>query len=408
MSSDESESLDYSEEENKLSASDILKDKRGLNSWNNLEILRKTIQDNSYIFTNDDFNNFIIASTTGKSTSFIRKTYTKSKDSIIITHMFTNFATNDKQLKLLISCYNTKQYNPGYKWLDVLLDRGYKFSNDHIKLLNKLNYPKILEMFNSNEITIERINLWIKQINDDFNYNTENIITDKINNFDGQFPQEYLETMIRDINKYNISDCEDVINKIVKKSTLDESIFDFCIEKNFTSTLILHTIIEKLAPPNEFINYLIKIKYFKSHLKYLFELIINGYVITLDILNNLIEKHEYVYFNISDDIELSKIDITLNQLIELHIINTPKTINKNNDTSDDDNSSYSDSDSENSELIASTDEEDENGYSINTTFHEDNSKINEFVTSELRLLTLDLLNLFKLKQTSETLKIICI
>ena len=412
MSSDESESLDYSEEEKKLSASDILKNKRGLNNWNNINILHKTIQNNLYVFTNDDFNNFIIASTTGKSTSFIRKNCPKkSKNGIIIAHMFTNFAPNDKQLKLLISCYNTKQYNPSYKWLDILLDRDYKFSDDQIKLLNKLNYLRMAEMFNSKEITIETINLWIKQLNDDFDYNTENIIIDKINNFDGQFPQEYLETMIRDINKYNIGDCEDIIDKIIKKSTLDESIFDFCIEKNFTSTLILRTIIEKMTPSNEFINYLIKIKYFKSHLKYLFELAINGYVITTDTLNNLIEKHEYAYFNLNGDIELSKIDITLNQLIELHTTNTPKTLNKNsndnddNDDSDDDDDDSDDDDNESSSICEVDD--DENGYELNTAFHQDNSKINEFVIAELRLLTLDLFNLFKIEPTYETLKIIC-
>ena len=113
------------EEAKKKTIPEILKIKRGLFDWQNIEILSKTIKHDTHTFTQNDFDNFIIAATTSKSTSFIRKTHCEqSKASAIMTHMFTKFAPNDKQLNLIISCYSgSKSWNQHFMWLDVLLDR---------------------------------------------------------------------------------------------------------------------------------------------------------------------------------------------------------------------------------------------------------------------------------------------
>lgn len=158
------------EEDQLAKCQDILKNKRSLGDYRNVDLISYAIR-NKLAFTQNDFDNFILAATFGPRCAIKYWSDEDLDESQIIEYFFTNFTPDDKQFKLIASCYESKVQRSyqtlEYLWLDTLLNRGFMFSDVQKAIISTLKYPhmgRFLE--NDGKITKDTINYYINLISD--------------------------------------------------------------------------------------------------------------------------------------------------------------------------------------------------------------------------------------------------
>ncbi len=424
--SEDTDSVSSTESSAELSINDILLNKGSLSNWNNRNAICDAIKYKTYNFTNTDFNNFIIAATNGKSNSFIRKKHSpKTREDVIINYMFTNFSPNDKQLKLITSCYKTKIYNRGFLWLDALIKRDYIFTNTQLDLINDINYPGINKLFNNKEITVETFKYYGTMIS---NCEIEKNDIEKIKNYTGKFATEYLELLFAS-SYFGEAEETFIIEVINKTININESIYQIIIDKNITNYNIINCLISnnKCKPSNEFVKYLTESTILTKRLQLLFHIMELGVQIDEKMLNNMIQQN-YCKYDPTTDIDFNKLNINFDEFINLNLNiafqntkNTKNTKNnkntKNTKNTKNNKKKYvsSSTSSEEEKRImpqkylqyykkynAKNDEEESNSFSTESSddmIYDDETCI--------KIYTIDLFKLLGIQPTIETLKIIC-
>ena len=384
-----------------LLISDILSKKVSRFDSNQLNVLVNAIKNNTYCFTETDFKNYLSTLVLGKSYSIIRCcNLPQSMDYIVMNFMFTKFTPNDRQFKSLISCYKTRQYGVKYyQWIDILINKNHKFTKAQLELLNSIAYPYMHKILKNSKFTIETIKHFIiamKQRKKNSLFEIQN----QIDQCKEQLPQEYLELIINETDLYSLKYNDDIVISIINKSILTESIFEVIINKCIVYENIIYFLIKKILPNDKFITYLIDIHIFNKRLDILLELSNNGYNITVELLNKMIEKNEYCYY----DIDIADPDVILSEqfskLFEFNLHKSQHQIKKphNDKFSDEENESF---DNKDTCIVECSDE-----YSDDDSYSYDEIPLNKN-NNIISILSINLFELYNLIPTFDTFLIVC-
>ena len=106
-----------------------------------------------YDFTSNDFDNFLICATYNKTNGYINNNRNQNRK-MLMSIMFIKFTPNDKQFKLLMSCYKKSGM---FDWVDILITKGFIFTDKQISELSKVGYNTIKIVKNSQIISIDQL-----------------------------------------------------------------------------------------------------------------------------------------------------------------------------------------------------------------------------------------------------------
>lgn len=128
------------------------------------------LHNQGYNFTESDFNTFILRATYTKTRGYFhapdnwyRNAFPTNRGQAIDI-LFTKFTPNEKQFKLLFACYSKKSCSEsnGYQdWFNVLIKKGYIFTDEQIQELSKIGYNTIDILAKSNVITLDNFKAFI-------------------------------------------------------------------------------------------------------------------------------------------------------------------------------------------------------------------------------------------------------
>lgn len=290
--------------------------------------------------TQKDFDNFILAAASGKSSSFIARKYmhyygssSKKLDrKNIIKLMFTKFTPNDKQIKLLCSCYSSKNtYNVCYDWIDILLEKGYEFNDIQKSMLSKIGYSNFYKML-GDEITFETIIYYANELIKDNDLDVDEFIF-KLESLENKLSVDYLKLFLTELkqDKYYNENIIKVLVTLINHCQLDNSIFQLLSRSTYYKNKIVLALIDNIKLPDDYISLLLNKNIFGLNLELLFRLITKqNYQITINFLNQLISTAKFSYCNCEIDIDFDKINFKYDDLISFNI-NKKLIIKKNQD-----------------------------------------------------------------------------
>ncbi|QKF93655.1 hypothetical protein QKU48_gp0197 [Fadolivirus algeromassiliense] len=250
---------------------DIFKDKKSLyneihRSWRHYQnqnyvkpttVFTKLIE-LGYDFTQEDFNHFITCSVYNKTNGFITwapyNDPDKKTKATIVKALFTKFTPTDKQIKMLLCCFG--KYNNNYEWVDVLIEKGYEFTEANKKILIDSGYDttKLLK----DNVTLDDIKNTITALLVKKSTTIDNL-TKILDKFNALIPNEVIELAIKSY-KYNDTYYYDatqdilfqVLHKLVKKGcTLDNNINSIIIKNEWVSTFAFYELFNLGLQPND-------------------------------------------------------------------------------------------------------------------------------------------------------------
>ncbi|QKF93654.1 hypothetical protein QKU48_gp0196 [Fadolivirus algeromassiliense] len=279
--------------------------------------------------TQPDFNNFIIAATNGKTNSFISKTYSgyyansakKTVRKQIIDLMFTKFKPNDKQFKLLCSCYSVKNtYNVCWHWIDVLVDQDYQFTDPQKQMINKAGYGEFYKLMDDG-LNIETIRYYVNELNKYNEPDIEELIV-KINSMPEKLPSDYLKLFLKEYkaSKYGTTnDVHELIVALIEKCILDDSIIDQLAKSKYRVNSIINALINNVELNDTYTNFLLDNKEFHDDLNVLFNLsVTQDYKITTSFINKMLVKGKICYCKYKPT-DLSKFGLKYEDLIQFNL-----------------------------------------------------------------------------------------
>ena len=395
-------------------------------------------QHNINNLTSVDFNNFITRATTSKTKSFISSydnrgyNYGRNNEDRkkIIKCMFNKFTPDDKQFKLLCSCYGKSMSNSCcYHWIDVLIDRNYKFTAEQKTMINEINYVGFNVLIKDKELDLDIVKYYINKINDRSykNYDCYEEFNKIIQGTKTKLPMEYIQYVLINTKYKSDHDFTELVNQLLYNTELDDSIFDTVIQKGIQDKKILVELIKNIKPTDAFINYLGENKLLNRNLEILFGLMVDhDYKVTNKLLNLLLSNDKYCYIkNINKNIDLSKINITFDQIMFYNIKetkgNSKKKPGKVQKISKSKGKQKIDSDEDKEVEDIDYDEEEEEAEAAESDIMSEKDKYEENdseeyseeyqpdeTTSIQKLRTIMLYDLFKIIPTIETLEVTCL
>lgn len=341
-----------------MTDSKLFTSKDSLQDETNLDTICQFIK-SGYDFSLLDFNNFIKYACMVKNNLIVYKYATilnknnsgsykyGYKENLyrvpIISYFFKIFNPTEKQFNQICASYGSYQlkYNSSdfkYEWIDELHNKNYPFTDKQKEKLSRIEYPK-LGYICQMELTETQIKNIIKKLNKDYcqcNSYYKNVcrpILDpflkSIEKYNGLYPQKYLEIFILESKKesngryysVNIFSCQkfnQFISSLIKKTDINESIYDFLKTNKIEYDVIFDQFINKIIPTNEQFSYLAENDYF-AYMNIILDLIKNGLVLTIKHINSLLKSgsFELIYnfdANLNDDENLKFIGLTFNQL----------------------------------------------------------------------------------------------
>ncbi|CAH6421171.1 Hypothetical protein KVN_LOCUS170 [uncultured virus] len=302
---------------NEFNRSSYCKDKNGLTPSKILINLNKL----GYNFTRENFDDFIRLSTFNKSNCLLinNVNYSRKERTKIILIFFTKFEPTVQQINLILNCFPVDpiyKNNFCFRWIEILLDKNYEFSEDQISKISNLGFESYL-FYKNKPITFQNL----ENIVDKFNLeNSKEIIKIIKNNnfvpneicimkiFNNLFPKnyysKYLEIQYDFLNFLLELGC--IISRncfeIFKESKCDNLILFKLILTNFKQ--INDDDLEYFIKEQDIIKilYLIEIKFFEPSETYLNKLLNqNGkYLSNIEHILDEIEKIKNNEWLISD------------------------------------------------------------------------------------------------------------
>lgn len=311
--------------------------------------LLKTLVDENYLFTQTNFDNFMEQACYYTSVkTFIGSTNADCVN--IVTYMLSNFDLNhkqcDKMMKLLTFSGNVMNH-----CLDILFNKKYDFTIDQLYFVTyKKNYmPPVgnYDMIHNNVIFAECISIKL------FEQRKQKLLQADI-----IFDIKYLKTMIMVLlHCYTISHVQkqcyyalldtifkgyngtkdDVIELIVGNKSITREIVEYTIEysgtkddddigffvgnKSITKSIVEY-VIERYGYNDKLVNYIIK-NADDITIILIFDLMLKGLVMTVDILNEIVQNYPTIHIKLTD--KYSALGLTMTYLIS-------KQINRNLDS----------------------------------------------------------------------------
>lgn len=254
-----------------------------------------SLNDIGYIFSIEEFNNFIKQATYKKSKCYLLShSYKEEENKLknkVIKIIFDKFNPNDKQFKSLFACYK-KAHNPSYYWIDVLVERKFDFNEFQKQQLIQIGYD-MNKFFQNFQITLDKLKDIIEAIvNGKSHFDIlQNII--KINEFD--YPDgfiNYILNLFKDkpvdfIDKHLLKFLNTFIDQCKPNFSTNEILLQMIPSKYIGNDFYYLLFNNGLTPSNELINLF-------SNYESTFELVFNsikyGFVLTVDMLNNMLKK----------------------------------------------------------------------------------------------------------------------
>lgn len=335
MSSSE-DSSEHEQVKKPTTVPDILKQKK----WVRDQVLIGKIYNavmNDYIFTNADFDNVISAVTQGGSVSSklfniscterVTRGYisTSGKLSYIVTFMFTNFVPNDDHVKKITKCYkdatNDERY---YGWLNILMKKNHNFTDNQISYINSTPYLQMDKLFRNQDMNLERMKYCAKIVNLD---EDNKLLIDEMKRLKGyeSIPETHINEFIKSLNpgRFNNMDCGQFLKDLIKKSIIGDSTYNEIIASTKLSLRtrmdLISLFIEKRKPPEECIKWLSNSCGHCLDLELLLRLHTANIDITERMLNDVLGLREYCYYDVATKIDFSKVNINGKDLIRLKV-----------------------------------------------------------------------------------------
>lgn len=217
-----------------------------------------------YNFTQEDFNNFIILSVYNKKNGFLNwythnDTDTKTK-TLILKTLFTKFTPNDKQLKMLLSCLSD---NRSSEWVDVLISKGYQFSDTNKQILIDHNYD-ITKILNNNNVSLDDIKNIIKTLL--LRKTTIENVIKILDIYSDQLPDDILNLVLSSYNytdSYYYDTSLDVVIKLLdilttKGCKFNNDVNNILINKNNIPSVLFYKLFDLgMVPDNTLKQYIL-------------------------------------------------------------------------------------------------------------------------------------------------------
>lgn len=159
--------------------------------------------DLEYNFTINDFDNFIRLATMGTTKSYMTSplnTPHNDQDKVI-KYMLSKFTLSNDQFYKLVKCIKIRTDNPYNLWMDTLIEKGYKFTDDQIEILKlrKYNVTNLVRKGVSVDVTDI-----MNEIIDILNNNKQMIaLTNILNLHTDPYPDNFMEIFLGKIREYS-------------------------------------------------------------------------------------------------------------------------------------------------------------------------------------------------------------
>lgn len=256
----------------------------------------------NYNFTKKDFDNYLVNATYQKKNSYItyKPHYESAEWENSIKIMFTKCTPTDKQISHLISCYRPGAYYNKFIWVDALVTRNYKFTDDQKQQLVKIGYD-VGKIYSTGIVTLEELkNVVTSAMNQktDISKLKEIVQKNKLA-YDDDFIESLLhhhpERYYNDIIKRYHTIMDVFFNDNVIKIT--ENINNLLVKNNLDTTTIQYFLDKGLVPNKDLFAYCATlqngiINILTMHIKFALPL-------TIEIINSMMTQYnEYRDSNI--------------------------------------------------------------------------------------------------------------
>ena len=250
----------------RLQVDKFLKKKTGLyTSMKICDPFLKSLLDENYPFTKSDYDKLLDQLTYKLKKGFLNYYETwqnfsaQAENFRIYNLVFKNIKPTDAQIERICSCFNHYYNDTNFKWVNILLENKYKFTENQLKSLTSIGY-NIKKIFAVQNLTASEMKAYIDNTFTDKNcpYGTMEQCFTKFTETFIKFDNlsiDILYHLVTVLQTKKIKCLDKDLNAIFLKFKVDDGFFDFIIKNN-----IIHQTICKVAmgaiPMNlKFLNY---------------------------------------------------------------------------------------------------------------------------------------------------------
>jgi hypothetical protein len=259
-------------------------------------------------------------------------------------YMFNTFEITHKHIDTLLQISGYDKFNYLF---DILFKKNYKFTIEQYKMLMSTNYynPPITDVINNNTIYAACIDLVTNPLINsatDSNFNKCLKLLENNYTFNDDHFKILLLCLNRSINLNNnlTKNLKLLLNKLLQFDNVDILFAVMCEIKmlNCYSIGIIYYVLNKFGYNDTFFNYIME-TVIKSYPKVILKLILKGYKISIDDINNILENKNFINININEINKYNSIGISSDYLqtyklankISLPVINLFTLFNINPD-----------------------------------------------------------------------------
>ena len=250
----------------RLKLDKFLKKKTGLYTYiKNRDPFFKSIVDEKYPFTKEDMDKLLLQLTYKGTRGFLYyfETWQAFADKVenkdVYNLIFKNFKPSDEQVELICSCFCNIYGMKDYKWVKILLENNYKFTEYQIKILLKTGYD-VKKIFAIQKLTESEMNVFIDSCftsTSAINISMENtfkMLTESFSKLENP-SQNSLKYLLQTLQSKSVKFWEKDVVTIFEMFKFDETFFDFIIENKINLLPVCRILMKKIPINIKFLNY---------------------------------------------------------------------------------------------------------------------------------------------------------